>query len=64
MLGEEFDKGGIRLAIMRFGAEIDGECAGGVGGGGGSLEDFFLRAARFDGDLIFHTIIITRANEG
>ena len=58
MLGEEFDEGGVGFAIVRFGAKIDGENTRSVGGSGSGLYDFFTGTARFDGDLISHTIII------
>ena len=38
---------------MGLGAEVDSKLAG------GRLDDFFLRAARFDGNLVFmHGVII------
>ena len=38
---------------MGFGTEIDGELTG------GGFDYFLLAGARFDGDLIFHTIYYT-----
>lgn len=55
MLGEKLDKCSISLAIVSRGVQIDCKCAVGPG------DDFFLRAARLDGDRIRrHTYIIHR----
>lgn len=54
MFSEEFDEGGISLAVMGFGAEVDSEFAGVC------FDDFFPRGAGLDGDLVFtHGFIIT-----
>ena len=52
VFGEELDEGSISLAIVRFSAKIDSELTM------GSFDDFFLRRARFDSNLIFHNYII------
>ena len=53
VFGEELDEGGVGFAVVGFGAQINGE----FGGRGG--EDFLLRRAGFDGDIVFHMNIIT-----
>ncbi len=51
VLGKEFYESSVSLAIMGSGAKVDDESAVGV------LDDFFLAAARLDGDYILHNYL-------
>lgn len=48
MFGEEFDEGGVSLAVVSLGSEIYGIKPF------ASFDDFFLTCAGFDGDCDFH----------
>jgi len=51
MLGKEFYESSVSLAVVRSSAKVDDESAVGV------LDDFFLAAARLDGDYILHNYL-------